>query len=98
MKKTNRAILIFLILSLCFNLTACSNETGSLKDDEERLLSVKNLTDEELLNSLSLRQKAAQMVQAERAAITPQQAVDYGVGSILSGGGSSPTPNTPRHG
>ncbi|MGI6049220.1 MAG: glycoside hydrolase family 3 protein [Acetivibrionales bacterium] len=95
MKKTNRAILIFLILSLCFNLTACSNETGSLKDDEERLLSVKNLTDEELLNSLSLRQKAAQMVQAERAAITPQQAVDYGVGSILSGGGSSPTPNTP---
>lgn len=96
MEKLKKAIIVFLILSICFALPACSNETGTLKEDEARLMSIKGLNDDEILNGLSLQQKAAQMVQAERAAITPQQAVDYGIGSIFSGGGSSPNPNTPE--
>ena len=35
------------------------------------------------------------MTQAERQHATPEQVKKYGLGSILSGGGSNPTPNTP---
>ena len=44
-----------------------------------------------LLASLSLREKASQMVQAERNSITNEQVTQFGIGSILSGGGSHPT-------
>ena len=50
---------------------------------------------EALLAGLSLRRKAAQMVQAERLHITPDQVREFGVGSILSGGGSVPGENHP---
>ena len=46
---------------------------------------------EELLASLSLLEKAAQMVQAERGNITPEQVKQFGIGSVLSGGGSHPS-------
>lgn len=44
-----------------------------------------------LLASMTLEEKAAQMVQAERAAISPEDVSQYGIGSILSGGGSHPS-------
>ena len=44
-----------------------------------------------LLDSMTLSQKAAQMVQAERSGITTSEVEVYGIGSILSGGGSHPT-------
>jgi len=43
-----------------------------------------------LLDSLSLREKASQMVQAERSSISNEHVSQYGIGSILSGGGSHP--------
>ncbi|MGC7095691.1 glycoside hydrolase family 3 protein [Amycolatopsis lurida] len=49
----------------------------------------------DLMNRMSLDDKIGQMTQAERGAVTPQQAADLRLGSILSGGGSVPTPNTP---
>ena len=50
----------------------------------------------EHLKKLTLKQKIAQMTQAERQHATPEQVKKYGLGSILSGGGSNPTPNTPK--
>ena len=50
----------------------------------------------EKLRSLSLEQKIAQMTQAERQNATPEEVKRYGLGSILSGGGSNPNPNTPK--
>lgn len=47
----------------------------------------------QLLNSMSLEQKVAQMVQAEISEITPEQAGQYGIGSVLNGGGSFPYKN-----
>ena len=47
------------------------------------------------LNTLSLEQKIAQMTQAERQNATPEEVKKFGLGSILSGGGSNPNPNTP---
>ncbi|MFF5104916.1 glycoside hydrolase family 3 N-terminal domain-containing protein [Streptomyces sp. NPDC000134] len=49
----------------------------------------------DLLSRMSLREKAGQMTQAERGAMTaPGDIAAYGLGSLLSGGGSTPTPNT----
>ncbi len=50
----------------------------------------------ELVRTLSLEEKLGQMMQPERAAIRdPKQITTHGFGSILSGGGSAPSPNTP---
>ncbi|GHK04601.1 hypothetical protein SY2F82_63980 [Streptomyces sp. Y2F8-2] len=50
----------------------------------------------DLLSRMSLQEKAGQMTQAERAALTDQGDIaTYALGSLLSGGGSTPTPNTP---
>ncbi len=46
---------------------------------------------EQLLADMTLYSKVAQMVQAERASITPNQVQQYGIGSVLSGGGSHPS-------
>ncbi|MFJ3308082.1 glycoside hydrolase family 3 protein [Streptomyces sp. NPDC086549] len=51
----------------------------------------------DLLSRMSLEEKAGQMTQAERGAIgTGGDLTTYGLGSLLSGGGSTPTPNTPE--
>ncbi|MFJ1744790.1 glycoside hydrolase family 3 N-terminal domain-containing protein [Streptomyces sp. NPDC088116] len=50
----------------------------------------------DLLSRMSLAEKAGQMTQAERNALTDQGDIGtYALGSLLSGGGSAPTPNTP---
>lgn len=51
----------------------------------------------DLLSRMSLAEKAGQMTQAERNALGSQGDIaSYGLGSLLSGGGSVPTPNTPE--
>ncbi|MDC0771116.1 glycoside hydrolase family 3 protein [Streptomyces sp. HD] len=50
----------------------------------------------DLLSRMSLEEKAGQMTQAERGALAnPGDIAAYDLGSVLSGGGSAPTPNTP---
>ncbi|MFF3988388.1 glycoside hydrolase family 3 N-terminal domain-containing protein [Streptomyces sp. NPDC001797] len=49
----------------------------------------------DLLSRMSLEEKAGQMTQAERGAVgTGGDLTTYDLGSLLSGGGSTPTPNT----
>ncbi|MGY4979686.1 glycoside hydrolase family 3 protein [Streptomyces sp. 900105755] len=49
----------------------------------------------DLLSRMSLEEKAGQMTQAERGAVgTGGDVAAYDLGSLLSGGGSTPTPNT----
>ncbi len=52
----------------------------------------------DLVARMDLAEKVGQMAQAERASIVgdPSQIADLALGSILSGGGSTPTPNTPE--
>ena len=58
----------------------------------------------DLLSRMTLEEKVGQMTQAERGAVTddPSRITAWMLGSVLSGGGSTPTPNTPggvgRHG
>jgi beta-glucosidase len=50
----------------------------------------------DLLGRMSLADKVGQMTQAERAAVgSGSDITKYRLGSLLSGGGSTPTPNTP---
>jgi beta-glucosidase len=51
----------------------------------------------DLMRRMTLAEKVGQMTQAERAAATsdPTLVARLGLGSVLSGGGSVPTPNTP---
>ncbi|WP_234318373.1 glycoside hydrolase family 3 N-terminal domain-containing protein [Streptomyces sp. NRRL S-244] len=51
----------------------------------------------DLLARMTPEEKAGQMTQAERNALkSPGDIAAYGLGSLLSGGGSVPTPNTPE--
>jgi beta-glucosidase len=51
----------------------------------------------DLLSRMTLEEKVGQMTQAERGAVAgdPSRVTDWKLGSVLSGGGSTPTPNTP---
>lgn len=52
------------------------------KDVEERVSA--------LLSQMTLEEKIAQMIQPEQSAISYQEIAQYGIGSVLSGGGSAP--------
>ncbi len=52
-----------------------------------------NTTD--LLAQMTLAEKIGQMTQVEKNSLTPQDVIDHHLGSVLSGGGGSPHPNTP---
>lgn len=54
-------------------------------------------TIESLLNQMTLAEKIGQMAQAEKNSISPEDTADYVMGSVLSGGGGNPTPNSPHH-
>ncbi|MFD1372636.1 glycoside hydrolase family 3 protein [Actinoplanes sichuanensis] len=53
---------------------------------------------DDLLSRMTLDDKIGQMTQAERAEVTgdPTLVTRWRLGSVLSGGGSAPTPNTPE--
>ncbi len=52
----------------------------------------------DLLGRMTIEEKVGQMAQAERADVDadPTLITEYGLGSVLSGGGSVPTTNTPE--
>jgi beta-glucosidase len=59
-------------------------------------LSVGELTPEEIVAQMTLEEKAGQMTQSERGTNSNEDMTKYFIGSILSGGGSVPDPNTPE--
>ena len=51
---------------------------------------------DDLLARMTLDDKLGQMTLIEKGSISPEAAAERGIGAILSGGGGSPSPNTPR--
>ncbi|NUT41182.1 MAG: beta-glucosidase [Thermoactinospora sp.] len=49
----------------------------------------------DLMSRMSLDDKLGQMTQAERGSVSASDITTYRLGSVLSGGGSAPSPNTP---
>jgi beta-glucosidase len=52
---------------------------------------------ETLIQQMTLGEKIGQMTQAEKNSIPPQNVTTYFIGSVLSGGGGNPKPNTPAN-
>lgn len=50
-----------------------------------------------LVAQMSLAEKIGQMTQVEKNSIQPDAVTQYFIGSVLSGGGGYPDPNTPQH-
>ena len=87
MKRFFPPIIASVVLALgLFSLSACS------KTPEENPID----TLEERVAAMTLEEKLGQMVQAERNAASSAMVNDLNLGSILSGGGSHPNPNTPQ--
>lgn len=49
-----------------------------------------------LLEQMTLAEKIGQMTQVEKNSITPEEVARYAIGSVISGGGGNPSPNTPQ--
>ena len=49
-----------------------------------------------LLARMTLAEKIGQMTQVDVRGITPEELASHSIGSVLSGGGANPTPNTPK--
>jgi beta-glucosidase len=50
----------------------------------------------DLLAQMTLAEKIGQMTQVDVRGIKPEDVTEYSIGSVLSGGGANPTPNTPE--
>lgn len=91
---------IALLLSIIFVLTVgCAKTKNKVSENLVIYKNNKYSTAErvkDLVNRMSLEEEIGQMVQADRANITPKESGDYKLGSILSGGGSTPEENSPR--
>lgn len=49
----------------------------------------------DLLEQMTLEEKAGQITQIEKNSISPDDVREYSIGSVLSGGGGNPSPNNP---
>jgi beta-glucosidase len=50
-----------------------------------------------LLDQMTLSEKIGQITQVEKNSITPDEVSEFSIGSVLSGGGGNPSPNTPEN-
>lgn len=76
--------------------TTASDEPARLPYQDPSLPTSERVID--LLSRMTIEEKVGQMTQAERAdvAADPSLITTYGLGSVLSGGGSVPAQNTPE--
>jgi len=51
---------------------------------------------ERLLAEMTLAEKVGHMTQVEKYSITPDEVAEHAIGSVISGGGGNPSPNTPE--
>ena len=75
--------------------TPASQDASTLAPYRDTSLPVSDRV-EDLLARMDLADKVGQMTQADRAAITTEDVTTLRLGSVLSGGGSAPDPNTPQ--
>jgi beta-glucosidase len=91
--KNKKIQFLCTVILLLFTHTACSSKASVGKNT---LKTVAGKTPEELLASMTLAEKVGQMTQAERGNLYKGDIIEYALGSVLSGGGSTPAQNTPE--
>lgn len=97
---------LFFALILMMSLTACKEAQKTelqlekedvIEEDERGRLSIKFIEDiDGAIALMTIEEKAGQLIQAERGGIELSEITQYNIGSILSGGGSVPSSNTPE--
>lgn len=89
-KKFFYLFIIFFALLSCRNSSINSFEKDELDDINKKV--------DELLSKMTIDEKIGQMIQVDRSAVinNPQDIKNYFIGSVLSGGGSAPSTNTPE--
>jgi len=88
-KNIKKYIVPLLILILLFG--QCTSGTNGKNGQTPDAVTWNSL--EELVSIMTLAEKVGQMTQAERSDIFKGDITKFALGSILSGGGSTPTPN-----
>lgn len=73
------------------NDTGTASPTATITDQSQSPIDARV---EDLLDQMTLEEKIGQMTQVEKNSIGPGDITKYFIGSILSGGGGSPTDNT----
>ena len=95
----NRKSMVALLLALTLVATACGSQKQDAAAEDVVVSAEQALTEstqdvevriEALLSQMTLEEKAAQMVQPEQNGLDPEDVKKYGIGSVLSGGGSAP--------
>jgi beta-glucosidase len=88
------ALTALLLTTACTSSSSGTTPAKNLPYQDPKRPVAERVTD--LLGRMSLDDKIGQMTQAERQNATPSDLAEYRLGSILSGGGSVPSPNTPE--
>jgi len=110
-RRDMKRVLVFVVV-IIMSLTACYGsqktalpleeadiveEIQEIEEKERGKLSIKSLEDiDGAIALMTLEEKAGQLIQAERGGIELAEIAEYNIGSILSGGGSVPSLNTPE--
>ncbi|WP_346533665.1 glycoside hydrolase family 3 N-terminal domain-containing protein [Micromonospora sp. DPT] len=92
-RRIHRPLSLVLLLVAITTLAAPASATAATYPYQDPTLPVATRV-ADLLSRMTLDEKIGQMTQAERGSATPTDVTTYRLGSILSGGGSAPTPNT----
>jgi beta-glucosidase len=93
-KPLRRASIVALTVPLLVGVGLVGPARADLLPYQDPSLPVSVRVDD-LLSRMSLDDKIGQMTQAERSSVTPAQITQFRLGSVLSGGGSAPSPNNP---
>ncbi len=86
------AVLLLVVSTVAGAGVAASSARAAVLPYQDPSLPVATRVND-LLARMSLDEKIGQMTQAERQAVTGAQITQFRLGSILSGGGSAPSPN-----
>ncbi|XVE59716.1 hypothetical protein DITRI_Ditri05aG0068600 [Diplodiscus trichospermus] len=93
MAKMSVPLVGFLLFTFMAITIQAESEYMKYKDPDQPL----NMRVRDLMQRMTVKEKIGQMVQLDRTKATPEIMRDYGIGSVLSGGGSVPHPQaTPQ--
>lgn len=92
--KLRRILFLMVVLILLTGIIFSAIITAATYPYQDPSLPVEDRVND-LLSRMTLDEKAGQMIQASRTSATAADVKNYFLGSILSGGGSAPSPNNP---
>lgn len=90
MSRDSITFVIIIFLCCLLHMSHGLEEHMKYKDPKQNI----NVRIKDLMKRMTLAEKIGQMVQLDRIAVTPDKLREYGIGSLLSGGGSVPLPKS----